>query len=74
MSWPAMVSLLAGATTALVMPFSRATGINSVSAWKASATCMCGMISSEGSARSLLFWSDSISVSPKLVSGSMRPG
>ena len=38
MSWPEIVSWLAGATTALVIPLRRATGISSLSAWNASAT------------------------------------
>ena len=38
--WPGNVSRDAGATMALVMPFRRVTGINSDSAWKASATAV----------------------------------
>src|SRR5204863_4475459 len=63
LSWQGV--LFSGATIALVIPFNRATGINSDSAWNASYTCMCGMISSLSSMRSLVICSAEISVKPR---------
>ena len=73
-SCPGSVSWLSGATMALVTPFTRVMGISELSAWKASETCMWGMISSLSSTRSLVICSAEISVSPRLVSESMSPG
>ena len=59
---------------ALVIPFKRATGISSDSAWNASYTCMCGMISSLVSIRSLVMFSAEISVKPEIAFGIDQPG
>src|SRR6516165_4502451 len=48
--------------------------MSAVSAWKASETCMWGMISSLVSTRSLVIRSASISVRPRCDSESIRPG